>query len=63
MLKTSNLLKYLLALCAVSYAVMCAFTLQAQRSQQPQRSSGPRVIKTEKPDFHQPGFFGPIVLK
>ncbi len=51
MLKTSNLLKYLLALCAFSYAVMCAFTLQAQRSQQPQRSSGPRVIKTEKPDL------------
>lgn len=47
MLKTSNLLKYLLALCAMA----CVFTLSAQRSQQPQRSSGPRVIKTEKPDL------------
>lgn len=47
MLKTSNLLKYLLALCAVA----CTFTLSAQRSQQQQRSSGPRVIKTEKPDL------------
>lgn len=47
MLKTSNLLKYLLILCAMA----CVFTLSAQRSQQQQRSSGPRVIKTEKPDL------------